>query len=188
MESLGGLPPLQNFWMTGRQERGDESYHDFEFSKNEQGFCPGSREFKKQDEKLQYCGWIEFDNRLSVDLTIQNLEIFAIGPAQFFSQSGWTKSNEDIDIINNFYQLVFNEVVIENKRMVCFLPLSECFRIDWFELSSWCKTSNYALEIYKIRVNNVDNYGLSVELFCSWKRFVYFLIVLLWKLLIPMRV
>ncbi len=110
------------------------------------------------------------------DLEIKNQEVVRLDPVQLFSKSDWTRFDQDIDVINSIYSDVFDEVVIENKKMVCFWPLSEQLGSDWFELNSLCKANSYELESYKNGLSNVDNYGFSEEVLTTWKKFIYFLI------------
>ncbi|WP_026969440.1 hypothetical protein [Algoriphagus terrigena] len=99
-----------------------------------------------------------------------------LDPVKLFSESDWTRFEKDVDVINKIYSRVFEEVVIANKKLVCFWPLSEQFGSDWFDLTSLCKINNYELEVYKGEFFETDNYGLNSEILHAWKRFVFFLI------------
>lgn len=106
----------------------------------------------------------------------QNCEIVVLDPVRLFSELDWTRYDEDVAVINKIYARVFSEVVIANKKLVCFWPLSEQFGSEWFEVSNLCKANSYELEIYKSRFFDGESYGFSREILQAWKGFVYFLI------------
>lgn len=109
-------------------------------------------------------------------LKSEKSETVLLDPVKLFSESDWTRFEEDVDVINKIYSRVFEEVVIANKKLVCFWPLSEQFGSDWFDLTSLCKINNYELEVYKSQFFEMDNYGFNSEILHAWKRFVFFLI------------
>lgn len=113
---------------------------------------------------------------ISSMLNMQRCEVITLDPVRLFSESDWTRFEEDIDVIEKIYSHVFDEVVIANKKLVCFWPLSEQCGSEWVELRSLCKTNDYELEIYKSKFYEADNYGFSLETLRAWKRFVFFLI------------
>ncbi|MBN7812691.1 hypothetical protein J0A68_17180 [Algoriphagus sp. H41] len=105
-----------------------------------------------------------------------NVEAFALDPVRLFSQTDWTRFEEDVNVINKIYSHVFDEIVIARKKLVCFWPLSEQFGGEWFELNSLCESNDWELEVYKHGFFEVDNYGFSPSILGAWKRFVYFLV------------
>ncbi len=109
-------------------------------------------------------------------LNMQTCEVVTLDPVRLFSESDWTRFEEDIDVLNKIYSHVFDQVVIANKKLVCFWPLSEQFGSEWIELASLCRASDHQLEVYKSGFFEEDNYGFSGGMLCAWKRFVYFLI------------
>ncbi|HSF52682.1 MAG TPA: hypothetical protein VLA71_02965 [Algoriphagus sp.] len=119
---------------------------------------------------------IEKNSKLMSDLNRQNHEIVILDPIQMFTEIDWTQFEEDVRVINKIYSRLFEEVVIFNKQLVCFWPLSEQFGSDWIELASLCKANSYELEIYKSLNLNNDDFGFSEEILRAWKKFVYFLI------------
>ena len=115
-------------------------------------------------------------SEMSSVLNMQDCEVVTLDPIRLFSESDWTRFEEDIDVINKIYSYLFDEVVIANKKLVCFWPLSEQFGSEWVELSYLCKANGYGLEIYKSKFFDRDNYGFSEETLRAWKRFVFFLV------------
>lgn len=103
-------------------------------------------------------------------------DLVVLDPIQLFSEIDWTRYEEDVHVINQIYSRLFDEVVINNKRLVCFWPLVEQFGNDWFELTSLCSDNQFELEVYKHILFDSDNYGFSSEILHAWKKFVYFLV------------
>lgn len=103
-------------------------------------------------------------------------ELVTLDPLQLISEIDWTVFEIDVNVINKIYSRLYEKVVVSNKKLVCFWPLSDQFGNEWFELSSLCKANTYELEIYKSALFNNDNYGFSEEVLCAWKKFVYLLI------------
>lgn len=106
----------------------------------------------------------------------QGLEVAVLDPVELFVEIDWTRYEEDVQVINQIYSRLFEEVVVNRKRLVCFWPLDEQYGNDWFDLTSLCNLHLYELELYKENFVATDNYGFSFEILKAWKRFVYFLI------------
>lgn len=119
---------------------------------------------------------IERNSKLVSILERQADDMVFLDPIQLFSEIDWTLFEEDVQVINKIYSQLFDEVVISNKQLVCFWPLSDQFGSEWFELVSLCEANSYDLEIYKSVFLSNDHYGFSEEILRSWKKFVYFLI------------
>lgn len=106
----------------------------------------------------------------------QARDLVSLDPVQLFAEIDWTRYEEDVQVINQIYSHLFEEVVINHKRLVCFWPLVEQFGNDWFELASLCNDNQFELEVYKNILFDSDNYGFSSEILRAWKKFVYFLV------------
>ncbi|RIW17326.1 hypothetical protein D0X99_06190 [Algoriphagus lacus] len=106
----------------------------------------------------------------------QTRDLVILDPVQLFAEIDWTRYEEDVQVINQIYSRLFEEVVIANKRLVCFWPLVEQYGNDWFELASLCNHNQFELEVYKHILFESENYGFSSEILSAWKKFVYFLI------------
>lgn len=103
-------------------------------------------------------------------------DLVVLDPIQLFGEIDWTRYDEDVEVINQIYSRLFEEVVINRKRLVCFWPLVEQFGNDWFELNALCKLNQYELEIHKHTLIEEENYGFSFEILLAWKKFIYFMI------------
>lgn len=113
--------------------------------------------------------WFEKMNDKKSDFVI-------LDPVNLFLEIDWTCFEEDVQVINKIYSRFFEDVVLLDKKLVCFWPLAEQMGEEWFELSSLCKINSYELELYK-SLSIVDfEYGFNQEILSSWKRFVYFII------------
>lgn len=119
---------------------------------------------------------IEENTILISDLKSQKHDIVILDPIQLFSELDWTHFEYDVRVINRIYSRLFDEIVISNKQLVCFWPLSKQSGSEWIELASLCNQNCCALEIYKSVILSDENYGFSEEILEAWMKFVYFLI------------
>lgn len=102
-------------------------------------------------------------------------EFYVLDPVELFTKVDWTLYEEDVQVINQIYSKLFDEVVIDKKVLVCFWPLAEQFGNDWFELTNLIKHNQFELEIYKQTALSSE-YGLTSEILRGWKKLIYFLI------------
>lgn len=109
-------------------------------------------------------------------MNFQKDDFVILDPVDLFSELDWTCFEDDVQVINKIYSRLFEEVVLLDKKLVCFWPLAEQMGEAWFELFSLCKTNSYDLEIYKSKSIVDVEYGFNSEILSSWKRFVYFII------------
>ncbi len=103
-------------------------------------------------------------------------EVYVLDPVQLFSQIDWTQFDEDARVINQIYSALFDEVVINKKKLVCFWPLVEQFGNDWFELTSLVAQNKFELEVHKEILLHDTTYGLNPRILNAWKKFVFFMI------------
>jgi hypothetical protein len=99
-----------------------------------------------------------------------------LDPVNLFSELNWTKFEDDASIFNTVYSRLFEGVVLNNKRLVCFWPLVQQYGNEWFELSELCRDNSYELKLYKSEFIDDKNYGFSEETLRTWKRFIFFLL------------
>ena len=110
------------------------------------------------------------------NLEIQKSRIIYLDPVSLFVESDWTRFEDDVKVINKIYGQVFDEVVLANKKLVCFWPFTEQLESDWFELSMLCQANRYELEVYKNELLSGDSYRFSKEILRTWKKLICFLI------------
>lgn len=113
--------------------------------------------------------WLEKLNCRKEDFVI-------LDPETIFSEIDWTQYEEDVRVINKIYSRLFEDVVMNNKALICFWPLNQQFGSDWFELASLCKVNSYKIEIDNCLSFDEVNCGFDERILTSWKKFVYFLI------------
>ena len=110
------------------------------------------------------------------ELGYPNHKLYVMDPVQLFTQIDWTQFEEDIRVINQIYSRIFDEVVINKKKLVCFWPLVDQFGDDWFELSSMVFQNKFEIEVYKENLLHDSSYGLNRGILKVWKKFVFFMI------------
>lgn len=106
----------------------------------------------------------------------QKSDLVLLDPVNLFSELDWTCYEEDVRVINKIYSHLFEEVVMNNKKLVCFWPLAQQLGEEWFNLSSLCKANSFELELYKSKSLEDLTYGFNFEILSSWKSFIHFLI------------
>lgn len=111
----------------------------------------------------------------SENLTYPPESTFVFDPVDLFSEVDWTKYDEEVQVINQIYSRLFDEVVIDKKTMVCFWPLSEKYGNDWFELTNLFTSQGVEWEIQSQELFMSSSYELSFDILRAWKKFVYFI-------------
>jgi len=89
-----------------------------------------------------------------------------LDPEKLFSELDWTRYEDDFMVINKIYPRLFDDVVMNNKRLVCFWPLDQQYGKEWPELMSLCKANSQELEIYKNMTFDDSYPDLNVEILC----------------------
>ncbi len=97
-------------------------------------------------------------------------------PVNLFSELDWTKYEDDSEVVNRIYSRLFENVVMNHKKLICFWPLAQQLGEDWFELASLCEANNYELELYKSKAIDDSSYGLNDGILRSWKSLVYLML------------
>jgi hypothetical protein len=106
----------------------------------------------------------------------QNRETFFLDPVQLFNQIDWTQFDQDAEVIKEIYSRLFEEVIINQKQLLCFWPLSDQLGSEWLELSSLCKQNKFELDAYRQSIFTCNREELSTEILNAWKKFTYFLV------------
>lgn len=118
---------------------------------------------------------IEMNAEWMANLKIQEQDAVLLDPENLFSELDWTHYEDDVRVINIVYSRLFEDVVMNNKKLICFWPMAQQYGNDWFELESLCKENSCDLELYQSVFFNDGNDGLSEDVLKSWKNFVFFL-------------
>ncbi|SDA76696.1 hypothetical protein SAMN03080617_02198 [Algoriphagus alkaliphilus] len=118
---------------------------------------------------------IEMNPEWMAKLKIQEQDVVVLDPENLFAELDWTQYEDDVRVINIIYSRLFEDVVMNNKKLICFWPLAQLYGNDWFQLVSLCKENSCELELYRSGFFNDGNNGFSEEMLKSWKSFVFFL-------------
>lgn len=118
---------------------------------------------------------IEMNSDWLEEMNSRNEEFVILDPEYLFSKLDWTRYEDDVRVINKIYSRIFEEVVMNNKKIICFWPLDQQFGEEWFELESLCKANSFELELYKNLSFDSTNYMVHDEILNTWKKFVFFL-------------
>lgn len=110
------------------------------------------------------------------NLKTESTDVITLDPISLFSTLDWTSFEDDVRVINVVYSRLFEEVIMNRKKLVCFWPLSHQFGNEWFELVTLCKSNSYDLELFRNEIFENPSYGMSEEILSAWKRFVFFMI------------
>lgn len=114
-------------------------------------------------------------------MDFQKPDFINLNPKNLLAKIDWTRYEDDVQIINDIYSSLFEDVVMNNKTLICFWPLNQQFGTDWIELATLCKENSCKIEINKGCSFADDNYDLDETLLNSWKKFVYFLLMSLFE-------
>lgn len=91
---------------------------------------------------------IKFDSDLFENMNDSEDCSSILDPVILFSQFDWSCYDDDAKVINMIYSLLVEEAVMNDKKLICFLPLAQPSRQDWFELTSSLKSNSCELELY----------------------------------------
>lgn len=119
---------------------------------------------------------VELNSAWLRKINFRKQDFVILDPEKLFSEVDWTRYEDDIRVINKIYSWLFEEVVINNKTMICFWPLHQQYGSDWIELAALCKANTYKIEINKGLVFDKLNCDFDEITLASWKKLVYFLI------------
>lgn len=119
---------------------------------------------------------IEMNSDWLKKMNFQKHDFVILDPKKLFMKINWTRYEDDVQVINQIYSSLFEDVVMNNKTLICFWPFHQQFGINWFELSLLCKANSCQIEINKGLSFEDGNYDFEDTILTSWKKFVYFLI------------
>ncbi|MFC5192802.1 hypothetical protein ACFPIK_13580 [Algoriphagus aquatilis] len=109
-------------------------------------------------QSLQYSQWYELD------------------PLVLFSKLDWTKYEEDVQVNNQIYSEVFDEIVVSKKSLLCYWPFDDFIASDWFELQKLFGKRKFELEFHKKENEYFESSEISKTILKKWKGFVVFLL------------
>lgn len=106
----------------------------------------------------------------------RNSQWYELDPLLLFSKLNWTDFEENIQIINQVYSEVFDEIVVNKKSLLCYWPLADLFDGDWFELQKLFNERNFELETHKKGNEYFETNELNKIILRKWKGLVCFLL------------
>lgn len=102
-------------------------------------------------------------------------EVYFLDPVELFSKIDWRLFEEDATVTNTVYGELFEAVVINHKKLVCYWPVLNLPDDNWFELSSHCKDAKIKTRIIYSDYSFNEEHDLSISIQETWKTFVLFL-------------
>lgn len=102
-------------------------------------------------------------------------EVYSLDPVELFSKIDWRLFEEDVTVTNTVYGELFEAVVINHKKLVCYWPHLNIPDNNWFELWSQCKDAKIKTRIIYSEDSSDEVHNLSSSIQETWKTFVCFL-------------
>jgi hypothetical protein len=117
----------------------------------------------------------------SKNISMKYKEWYTLDPVMLFSKLDWIHFEENVQLINQVYSEVFDEIVVNKKSLLCYWPLSDCYIEDWYGLHELFKDTGFELEIEKKENQNSESSDLNKIILKKWKGFVSFLLETLFE-------
>lgn len=137
---------------------------------------------KKKDMKVNKQRFILTDGfEDSTYLLSKGEEWYTLDPVVLFSKLDWVRFEENVQVIDQIYSEVFDEIVVNKKSLVCYWPLPDFYKEDWFELTKLFKGTRFELEIDKNENKSSDSRDLNKIILRKWKGFIAFLLETLFE-------
>lgn len=101
---------------------------------------------------------------------------YALDPLLLFSKLNWSDYEENIQIINQVYSEVFDEIVVNKKSLICHWPLNDHFDWDWLEIQKLFIERKFEFETHKKENEYLDSKVLNKIILKKWKGLVCFIL------------
>ncbi len=102
-------------------------------------------------------------------------EVYFLDPVVLFSKIDWRLFEEDATVTNTVYGELFEAVVINHKKLICYWPLFNFQDDSWFELLNHCKDAKIRTRIMYSDYSSNEEQDLAISIQETWKNFVVFL-------------
>ncbi len=102
-------------------------------------------------------------------------EVYFLDPVELFSKIDWRLFEEDAKVTNTVYGELFDAVIINHKKLVCYWPMLNFPDDNWFELANHCKEAKIRTRIIYSDFSSDEENDLSSSIQETWKAFVLFL-------------
>jgi len=106
----------------------------------------------------------------------ESREVYFLDPVVLFSKIDWRLFEEDPTVTKTVYGELFEAVVINHKKLICYWPLFNFQDDSWFELLNHCKEAKIKTRIMCSDPSSNEEQDLASSIQETWKNFVIFLI------------
>lgn len=110
------------------------------------------------------------------NLQQDDIEYFMLNPAELFKTIDWTKFEEDIDVLNSIYAILFDEFVIARKKFLCYWPSHNYSVEKLLEINKYCQDARVGLEVEMSHSYMEKNIRMLPEYESLWSSFILFLV------------
>ena len=111
-----------------------------------------------------------FTDRLTSQIPFNtSADVIYLDPVALYQWIDWTEFEEQVEVLNKLYSLLFDEVIINRKKIICFWPLGDTTSQNWFELLNLCNDRNVILTKESSGFSASSNYGLDARLITIWQ-------------------
>jgi len=131
---------------------------------------------KKRQNKILFINYLPsvFEGEFSL-LESDPRETYIIDPIKMLDYGDWTDFENNTEMINSIYGELFEEVVINNKKLICYWPEVEFTASDWFEINKSITEAGISVSLQKnSKLANTIN--IDEQTNQDWKVLVKFLI------------
>ncbi|REG91025.1 hypothetical protein [Algoriphagus antarcticus] len=101
---------------------------------------------------------------------------FVLDPVFLYSTLDWTKFEDDLDVLNSVYAMLFDEFVIARKRLLCYWPNEDFHDHGFIKLSEYCRASRINIEVGEVNHHLANEDKMLPEFEGLWKSFILFIV------------
>lgn len=109
-------------------------------------------------------------------LQLNDSEWFVLNPVLLFKTIDWTRFEDDVDVLNLVYSMLFDEFVIARKKILCYWPSDNYDEDCIFKLNEFCQSARIDLDVNDIKVQFVNDNKMLPEFERLWKSFILFIV------------
>lgn len=101
---------------------------------------------------------------------------FTLDPVALLEIADWTEYEDNVEVINKMYKLIFDQFIIERKTIQCFWPHSGFNGNSVFELAELCKSGRIKMEILDTGNIYISNKDILPKFQVLWIKFILFIL------------
>lgn len=103
-------------------------------------------------------------------------ECFVLSPVSLFAKVDWTRFEEDVEVINKIYSMLFDEFVIARNKLLCFWPSVHLADNSIIKLGEYCRGARIELDIDDTLPHFVNEDKMLPEFEKIWKSLILFIV------------